>query len=217
KNRVDNFNNAWASLIDEMTEAYIKWKYNLDSPDNFNEEYSFKINAVNIYTLEKEVCIHRSKNTKAAVALVSAGYLGTSPEFPSLAISLQTLELYYTLRLFKPSFSVEAFAKALCHLYSLPFRWGYHMGLSDTFDIYLAIQRKIDTRVAKKLGHEGANHCVLNSCPACCYKLEDEPELEFSRMWVVDGNNSLKRMAGIGNREVSDTQIEGSNGLAKTE
>ncbi|KAJ4465974.1 hypothetical protein C8J55DRAFT_565970 [Lentinula edodes] len=117
KNQVDNFNNAWASLIDEMTEAYIKWKYNLDSPDNFNEEYSFKIDAVNVYTLEKEVCIHRSKNTKAAVALVSAGYLGTSPEFPSLAISLQTLELYYTLHLFKPSFSIEAFAKALCHLF----------------------------------------------------------------------------------------------------
>ncbi|KAJ4488821.1 hypothetical protein C8J55DRAFT_487031 [Lentinula edodes] len=85
---VDNFNNAWAFLIDKMTEAYIKWKYNLDSPDNFKKEYSFKINAVNIYTLEKEVCIHRSEKTKAAVALVSAGYLGTSPEFPSLAISL---------------------------------------------------------------------------------------------------------------------------------
>ncbi|GAW06857.1 hypothetical protein LENED_008809 [Lentinula edodes] len=211
KNQVDNFNNAWASLIDEMTEASIKWKYNLDSPDNFNKEYSFKIDAVNVYTLEKEVCIHRSKNTKAAVALVSAGYLGTSPEFPSLAISLQTLELYYTLCLFKQSFSIKAFAKALCHLYLLPFRWGYRTGLSDTFDIYLAIQQKIDTQVAKELGHEGANHCVLNSCPACYYKLEDKPELECSRMWVVNGNNSLKRMAGIGNREVSDTWIFGES------
>ncbi|KAJ4501352.1 hypothetical protein C8R41DRAFT_749665 [Lentinula lateritia] len=197
--------------MDELTEAYVKWKYNFNLSDNFNEEYSFKIDAVNIYTLEKEVCIHRSENTKAAVALVSAGYLGTSPEFPSLAISLQTLELYYTLRLFKPSFSVEAFAKALCHLYSIPFHRGYRTGLSDTFDVYLAIRRRIDSQVAKELGHEGANYCVLNSCPACCYKLEDEPELEFSRMWVVDRNNSLKRMAGIGNREVSDTRIFGES------
>ncbi|KAJ3861132.1 hypothetical protein EV359DRAFT_66742 [Lentinula novae-zelandiae] len=194
-----------------MTEAHIKWKYNFNLSDNFNEEYSFKIDAVNIYTLEKEVCIHRSENTKAAVALVSAGYLGMSPEFPSLAISLQILELYYTLCLFKPSFSVEAFAKALCHLYSLPFRRGYCTGLSDTFDIYLAIQRRIDTQVAKELGHEGANYRILNSCPACCYNLEDGLELEFSRMWVVDRNNSLKCMAGIGNREFSDTRIFGES------
>lgn len=111
----------------------------------------------------------------------------------------------------------------------IPFRRGYRTGLSDTFDVYLAIRRRIDSQVAKELGHEGANYRVLNSCPACCYKvhryfsltssiydfnllkLEDEPELEFSRMWVVDGNNSLKRMAGIGNREVSDTRIFGES------
>lgn len=38
-------------------------------------------------------------------------------------------------------------------------------------------------------------------------KLEDEPELKFSRMWAVDGNNSLKRVAGIGSREVSDNRV----------
>lgn len=30
-------------------------------------------------------------------------------------------------------------------------------------------------------------------------------------MWVVDGNNSLKRMAGVGNREVSDTRVFGES------
>lgn len=38
-------------------------------------------------------------------------------------------------------------------------------------------------------------------------KLEDEPELKFLRMWAVDGNNSLKRVAGIGSREVSDNRV----------
>ncbi|KAJ4463848.1 hypothetical protein C8J55DRAFT_443245 [Lentinula edodes] len=194
-----------------MADAYVKWKYAVGLPDGFCEAYSFTIDVVDIHTLAREATISRGEETKAAVALVYAGYLGTSPELPSLAVSLKTLELYYTLCLFKLSFSIEAFAKTMCHLYLLPYRRGYRTGLSNAFDIYLAIRRKVDAQVAKELGHDSDNYRVLNSCPACCYKLEDEPDVEFSRMWVVDGNNSLKRMAGVGNREVSDTRVFGES------
>ena len=34
---------------------------------------------------------------------------------------------------------------------------------------------------------------MLNSCPACFYKLENEPSLEFDWLVSIDGNNSLKR------------------------
>lgn len=104
-----------------------------------NELFSFGINVVDIHSLETEATIHRNEDTKASVALVQAGYLGTVPEQPSLAISLRTLELYHTLRLFKPSFSIEAFAKAMCHLYSVcdslfllairhEFQYRFHIG-----------------------------------------------------------------------------------------
>lgn len=119
KTRIQNLNAAWAPLIDEMADAYVKWKYAIGLPDSFCEEYSFTIDIVDVHTLAREATISRGEETKAAVALVYAGYLGTSPELPSLAVSLKTLELYYTLRLFKPSFSVEAFAKTACHLYSV--------------------------------------------------------------------------------------------------
>ena len=36
-------------------------------------------------------------------------------------------------------------------------------------------------------------------------QLEDEPELVFRQMFAVDGNDSLKRIARIGSRDVSDT------------
>ncbi|KAJ3807341.1 hypothetical protein F5876DRAFT_90615 [Lentinula aff. lateritia] len=207
KYRIQTLNAAWAPLIEEMSEAYIKWKYSFGLPETFDESYSFSISVVDALTLVTEATISRGSDTRAAIALVHAGYIGTSPEKPSLAVSLKTLELYYTLRLFKPSLSIEAFAKTICHLYSVPYRRGYRTGLSNTFDIYLAIRRKVDAQVAKELGHDSANYRVLNSCPACCYKLEDEPELKFSRMWAVDGNNSLKRVAGIGSREVSDNRV----------
>lgn len=54
---------------------------------------------------------------KTAVALMSHGLLSNVPLQPSLALSLTTLELYRRLRLRKPSFSVEAFAKVVCDLY----------------------------------------------------------------------------------------------------
>ena len=37
-----------------------------------------------------------------------------------------------------------------------------------------------------------------------CSQLEAEPELVFQRMFAVDGNDSLKRIARIGSRDVGD-------------
>lgn len=119
KHRVEQLNAAWTPLIEELTDAYVGWKYGLTTHTTTNELFSFSISVVDIHSLEVEATIHRNEETKASVALVQAGYLGTVPEQPSLAISLRTLELYHTLRLFKPSFSIEAFAKAICHLYSV--------------------------------------------------------------------------------------------------
>ncbi|KAJ3899609.1 hypothetical protein F5879DRAFT_496157 [Lentinula edodes] len=146
RNRIHNLNAAWESLMDELADAYVKWKYKKDLPDTFDENFSFSIDVVNLLTLEKEAAIQRDEHTKAAVALVYAGYIGTSPEIPSLAISLQTLDTYYTLRLSNPSFSFETFAKIVCDSYSIPYRRGYRTGLSNAFDVYLAIRRKIDIR-----------------------------------------------------------------------
>ena len=44
------------------------------------------------------------------------------------------------------------------------------------------------------------------------YKVENEPPLIFSRLYAMDGNNSLKRIAKIGDREVGDTrEFKGSD------
>ncbi|KAG9310644.1 hypothetical protein JVU11DRAFT_9219 [Chiua virens] len=43
------------------------------------------------------------------------------------------------------------------------------------------------------LKRDGPDWRLKNQCPACSYKLEDEPHLQFSWLVSVDGNNSLKR------------------------
>ncbi|KAJ3740705.1 hypothetical protein EV360DRAFT_57933, partial [Lentinula raphanica] len=193
--------------MEELTDSYVAWKYQAYTPSPPHPDYEFSIDIVDIYTLDRSVLITRDAGTSASKALVQAGYLGTSPEQPSLAVSLRTLELFYTLRLYKPNLSVEAFAKTICHQYTIPYRRGYRTALSDTFDIYLAIKRKIDVRVAKELGHDSPNFRVLHSCPCCNYTLNDEVTLEFSRLFAGDGNNSLKRIKGVSGRQVADCRV----------
>ncbi|KAF9489129.1 hypothetical protein BDN71DRAFT_1402123, partial [Pleurotus eryngii] len=135
------------------------------------------------------------------------GYLGMTPITPNLAISLKTLELFRRLRLRKASLSVEAFAKVMCNYYNMPYRRRYRTALAEAFDIYLLIQQQVTTHVQQALGRDTPDWRVLNACPPCTYELEDEPELTFCHMLVIDGNNLLKRVGRIGNCAVGDTCI----------
>lgn len=52
-----------------------------------------------------------------------------------------------------------------------PYRRRYRAALSDAFDIYLAIRRIIDQRVAKALGRDTPDYRVLHACPSCNYEV----------------------------------------------
>ncbi|KAG1721782.1 uncharacterized protein EDB91DRAFT_1088352 [Suillus paluster] len=55
-------------------------------------------------------------------------------------------------------------------------------------NIALALLFQLD----KFLGHDTENWHMLNSCPACQYKLVNEPTLDFLILCACDGNNSAK-------------------------
>jgi hypothetical protein len=57
----------------------------------------------------------------------------------------------------------------------------------------MEILRRVDSRIKSSLQQDTDSWRLLNTCPACCYKLQDEPPLEFSLLCQMDGNNSLKR------------------------
>ncbi|KAG1867722.1 hypothetical protein F4604DRAFT_1927515 [Suillus subluteus] len=61
------------------------------------------------------------------------------------------------------------------------------------YDIYLEIIHCVDKHLQAALKHNTPNWRLLNSCPACFYKLQDEPTLEFDWLVSIDCNNSLKR------------------------
>ena len=79
--------------------------------------YDFEIATIDIYTLCHTHTIHRTFEMKMVVALMNHGLLSNVPLLPSMALSLNMLELYRKLQLQKPLFSGEAFAKVICDLY----------------------------------------------------------------------------------------------------
>ncbi|KAH9855188.1 hypothetical protein C2E23DRAFT_724520 [Lenzites betulinus] len=178
-----------------------------DTAPNTSQTFSFDIDVFDILSTSSQASISSDSALSVAEALVSNGYLGSTPVTPSLAISLHTLELLRRIRLFKASFSLEAFAKLVCYYYSVPYQRTVRNAISDSFDIYLAILRAVRKRVMGALGRESPDWRVCNACPACCYKLEGEPAQSFSRLFCMDGNNSLKRMRPLGGRKVGDDRV----------
>lgn len=78
---------------------------------------NFEIEVFDIFTVAKTTSISSTTAQSAAEALVENGYLGSSPVRPAVAISISTLELLRCIRLYKASYSIEAFAKSVCYYY----------------------------------------------------------------------------------------------------
>ncbi|KAH9885847.1 hypothetical protein C8Q73DRAFT_620026, partial [Cubamyces lactineus] len=173
-----------------------------------DRDSAFTIDVLDFYSLHRTATIPMPPDCGTrAEALVLSGFLSSVPLQPSLAISLKTLELLRRIRLFKASFSIEAFTKLLCYYYALPYRRTYRSALSDAFDIYLQIMCEVRAGVSRALGRDGPNWRVLNACPPCGYQLADEPPLLYTRLFAMDGNNSLKRLAPLGGRRAGDSRV----------
>ena len=76
----------------------------------------------------------------------------------------------------------------------MPYRPYLCTQLSDAYDVYLELCHRVDRKIQHALGRDTPNWHLRNCCPACFYKLEDEPKQEFSCSISMDGNNSLRRM-----------------------
>ena len=54
------------------------------------------------------------------------------------------------------------------------------------------------------IGTDTPNYCLHHSCPACNYKLQDEPELYPTHLIAMDGNNLAKRLLSAGRADDRD-------------
>ena len=127
RDRLTNFHHNWKPLIGGMVDAYLRWKYPdialadpgrvQDPPPQPQSSTLVEIPALDIYTLSTSITIQCIEDRTTASVLAGLGFIGNAPFYPSIAISMKTLEFYRILRRRKPSFSVEAFVKVVCDLY----------------------------------------------------------------------------------------------------
>ncbi|KIM63470.1 hypothetical protein SCLCIDRAFT_117059 [Scleroderma citrinum Foug A] len=124
--------------------------------------------------------------------LISHGYLGCAPIYPSVAISICALAFFHQAHHTCPWYSIQSFCKTLCHMHQVPYHAYLTKQLSIAYDVYLEILHCIVNQLKKVIGRDTPNWQLLNACPACCYKLKNEPSLDFEWLVSIDGNNSLK-------------------------
>ncbi|KAJ7102996.1 hypothetical protein C8R43DRAFT_1092256 [Mycena crocata] len=125
--------------------------------------------------------------------LVNLGYFPCASDKPSVAITTRVLEVYRVARNRCPRLAIQPFVKSLCDIHGVSFRPYLSTQFSIAFDLYLAALAIVDRHVLALLGRDTPNWRLENACPACMYKLEDEPAMLFPILTTHDGNNSLKR------------------------
>ncbi len=118
---MQKFDEHWQLVIPKLVDAYVQWRYG--NPDSEDPEVLpsdadvVEIEVLDLSGTQRSVSIKRCATRSLMEDLALSGYLGTAPLHPSFAISFKTLEHFRIMRLFKASWSVEAFARMLCYQY----------------------------------------------------------------------------------------------------
>ena len=142
---------------------------------------------------ERKLPLHEG-DVSITAALVRQGIIPCAPYYPTVAFTCRLLELYRNTSLQCPHLAIQPFIKAICDIQSTPFRPYLSNQFSIAFDYYLSICENVDLRVQTAIGRSSTMWQLRHACPACTYRLEEEPDLIFQMLVTMDGNDSLKRI-----------------------
>ncbi|KAF9036399.1 hypothetical protein BJ165DRAFT_1417245 [Panaeolus papilionaceus] len=190
----------------QMLEAYLLWSqrqrdntYVNENPPEYPEHDSTK---------EGEFTVRRMDTF---ASFVRQGMIPCAPEAPTVAFTIRTLELFRTASLRCPRLSIQAFTKTLCDLHRKPYQSYLSKQFSVAYDAYLDILGIVDERVNVALGRDEKGWRLRHACAPCTYKLQGEPNLKFSMLLTMDGNDLLKRLA----RRDRTEEMEGGRELGE--
>ncbi|KAI5987809.1 hypothetical protein EDD15DRAFT_2135429, partial [Pisolithus albus] len=123
------------------------------------------------------------------------GLIPCSPITPKVAVTVHALDLYHTARQRCPHLSIQAYVKTLCDMHGVPFHDHRSQQFSIALDVYLQILTFVSNLVRQALQCDQPDWRLKHCCPACTYRLQDEPSMRFKMLFAQDGNDSLKRVA----------------------
>ncbi|KIJ27126.1 hypothetical protein M422DRAFT_215978 [Sphaerobolus stellatus SS14] len=194
KDRTERRNEGWNMQLNQLATAYLEWQKDPNGgSDEVDPEEEHNYWSLVVYDLhESRIRYFKNSGVPPNVTLLRNGCIGTAPHVPTTAFTLRTLNVYQETHRPCPRLSAEAETRALCYLNGIPYLPVLANQFRIAYDAYLSVRYEIQTRINSALGRSTLNWRALNSCPACEYRLENEPELPFSKLVALDGNNSLR-------------------------
>ncbi|KAG2133402.1 hypothetical protein BD769DRAFT_1354069 [Suillus cothurnatus] len=210
---------SWHLQLPALTNAYLTLKHNSLLNVAQTLAHKFQVTVVHVFGtffLNERFCylhfleldyfhdITQQHEEVANVSLLHVGLLGCSPTAPTVAISLQCLELYHQLRRRQSSFSIQAFTKVLCAIHNVNYVQTFRDQFLIAFDIYLTILHSVQSQVDMALGHTDPDWHLQHGCPLCMFEVSQPNECPLypASLKPMDGNNSAKRMANAGSADL---------------
>ncbi|KAH7904826.1 hypothetical protein BJ138DRAFT_1119044 [Hygrophoropsis aurantiaca] len=213
---------AFDQQLPELTDGYLNWSLNRskagkksffeefrrDENDVINDANSgqWPIKVIDVICAEAVTIKIIPSDVFIASALTRQGLIPCSPISPTVAITIDALEVYRVARLRSPHFSIQAYVKTLCDLHGVEFHRYLSRQFSIAYDLYLRMLNEVNSLVAEALQRDSPDWRLKHACPACTYTLQHEEKLTFSMLYAMDGNDSLKRVL---RRLVTDDDPEG--------
>ncbi|TFK59155.1 hypothetical protein BDN72DRAFT_906109 [Pluteus cervinus] len=192
---------SWRTQLPILVPAYLRWKYQgattaeaLNNSNNAQDEQvrEWQLQTISIEQRVLQKFYHLRSTLYTNQALVEAGFLGASPDKPTIAFSFSVFDLYRQLHRVCPRLSIQGFTKALDHLHHVPVTPSLPAQFSAAYDCYLEIQHAVDSVVNEAMNYTTDSWFAEHVCPPCLYKTENEPDSKFSLLATMDGNVSLK-------------------------
>lgn len=141
---------SWNEQMPALVVAYLEWKHKAPEAQEHPVGTSFEVTAIHTFceyahsippafltayklfqARSRLTNVHQNPDELANVSLIRCGLLGSSPETPAIAISLDTLELYHRLRRHQGQLSVQAMAHTLCDLHGVNYALSSISSLTD--------------------------------------------------------------------------------------
>ncbi|KAJ7236971.1 hypothetical protein C8J57DRAFT_1529765 [Mycena rebaudengoi] len=220
RDRTERRNMTWALQKDGMVKAYLAWSanqgdstwgevcaalyegYEVDTTlQNVRifDTYDLHVGDVEVFKLDPNI----------PATFIRQGLIPSAPARPKVAFTTRMLEIFRVLHLRCPSFSKHAFMKGICDVSKVPFTPTLGQQFTIAYDAYLDLREQARILVSRALGQDTPQYRLRNCCPACTYKLEDEPKLMYEMLFTMDGNDSLKRMLRRSKEEVWEEEENG--------
>ncbi|KAL0058201.1 hypothetical protein AAF712_015134 [Marasmius tenuissimus] len=188
--RVERQVKAWELQLPTLVEAYLAFRANGPLQST---ETTWSLQVMDFST--NQILAFSQPNPGSFSVndtLLRHGFIGSSPDIPTLAFSLSLFDIFRQINRVCPRFSLEALARSLHNLHQIPYNPHCAKQLRTAYNAYLTIIREVKNLSGAALDRISDVSFHTITCPPCTYELANETKLSPRMLLAMDGNSSLK-------------------------